>query len=562
MKVSLKRSAALILAGLTSVSMLSACGGTGSGSQAASQAGSTVQSAASGTQPSANTTHKLSMLTSDNDNKYIKFADREKYDSWQVFEKWLKEQNLEISFETVPSDQYKVVVQTRLASGSNLPDIVNISPVDQTTALNLAKQGTIVPINKLLKEHGDGSVEKFLENEAPFATKLTTASDGNIYWFSGIQKTTYNKKLASTCQMIAIRKDWLDKLGLKAPTNAQEFKDVLTQFREKDANGNGAKDEEIAVDASGFLTGVAQWFGMSPNLVSLDPVTKKITSPWYQKGAKEYFKYMNELAKAGLLETGVIGATTDDLMSQKISENKVGATVTYAMQKWLEPSIKGSATKAEYMPIGPLNAVEGITPISATEASTLLMATNFAVTKNCKDQDGVAKLLSIIYSDKYETLCSGGIEGVEYKTVNGIRETQPGYANAYWAQNAKDGKSSLDKLVGNVLPKLRFAQMETEINNPELEKSKADYQKKVIEYTPSVAYDPTSYLALPDTDQLAKQTELSTNLTTYSSELATKLILGQEPLDNWDQDMAKLKKLGLDDLIAIDQKLYEKYTNG
>ena len=39
-----------------------------------------------------------------------------------------------------------------------------------------------------------------------------------------------------------IRQDWLDNLGLKAPTNMDEFEAVIKAFTEDDPDGNGQKD--------------------------------------------------------------------------------------------------------------------------------------------------------------------------------------------------------------------------------------------------------------------------------------------------------------------------------
>ena len=45
---------------------------------------------------------------------------------------------------------------------------------------------------------------------------------------------------------------------------------------------------------------------------------------------------------------------------------------------------------------------------------------------------------------------------------------------------------------------------------------------------------------------------------TYSEELLTKLILGQQSMDDWDTYMADLERLGLDQLIEINQARYDR----
>lgn len=70
-----------------------------------------------------------------------------------------------------------------------------------------------------------------------------------------------------------------------------------------------------------------------------------------------------------------------------------------------------------------------------------------------------------------------------------------------------------------------------------------------------------NYLAIPNDQQLEKKTKILTNLNTYSQELATKLALGQKSLDDWDQYISELKKLGLDELMKIDQQLLDRYNS-
>lgn len=43
-------------------------------------------------------------------------------------------------------------------------------------------------------------------------------------------------------QVMVIRQDWLDNLGLKAPATLDEFEAVIRAFTEDDPDGNGKKD--------------------------------------------------------------------------------------------------------------------------------------------------------------------------------------------------------------------------------------------------------------------------------------------------------------------------------
>ena len=66
-------------------------------------------------------------------------------------------------------------------------------------------------------------------------------------------------------------------------------------------------------------------------------------------------------------------------------------------------------------------------------------------------------------------------------------------------------------------------------------------------------------MAVPTQEEQSRKLELITDLTTYSEETLTNLILGRLSLDGWDGYIAELKALGLDDYLAIQQARYERY---
>lgn len=546
-KRSLKRLYFAVSLMLTAVLLLSACG---TGTKTKSATGTKAKSGV------------LKILAPLSDNPEILFKDRDQYYSWQEFQKMLDEKGIKLEFETVPTaDQYKVVVQTRLASANDLPDIVNITPVDNTTALNLAKQGIILPINNIINKNNIGAaVKKFWSESAPMVPKLITAPDGNIYWVPNIQVISYKGKInnGSTNMAINIRKDWLDKLNLQTPKTADEFYNDMKAFRDNDVNGSGAADEVLAFDPSGFDNGIAQWFGLGTAISSVSINENKVVSPWYQPGIKDYFKYLNKLVKDGIIDTTLIGENTSDLQNQKMAENKISATFSYCMQTWLEPQVKSGG--AEYMPIAQLTAVDGIKPSLSIEPYYYVWG-KWAVTKNCKNLDSAALLLDAIYSDKYASLMAYGVEGKSYDVVNGIKTLKAGIDNAHWKEMAQNKTSPGDRLWGDsILPRMRFAPLESELTTAPEYKSKQQVEF-LKDYSNIYPNNNDMYLVLPDDNQLNEKTKILTDLSTYSKELATKLALGQASLDNWDKYISDLKKLGLDKLLNIDQQLLDKYNS-
>ena len=133
-----------------------------------------------------------------------------------------------------------------------------------------------------------------------------------------------------------------------------------------------------------------------------------------------------------------------------------------------------------------------------------------------------------------------------------------GIGGAYWEQNAKDRKTPGGSLwSGCVFPTVSLYTMESQFTSrPE---HKNEFQKSVVfqdAVYPDAKY---CYMAIATDEQNARKAALTTDLSTYSSELVTDFILGRASFDDWDQYIAQMQELGLDELIEIEQSQYDKF---
>ncbi len=60
-------------------------------------------------------------------------------------------------------------------------------------------------------------------------------------------------------------------------------------------------------------------------------------------------------------------------------------------------------------------------------------------------------------------------------------------------------------------------------------------------------------------EEVSRLSELNANLNTFRDEWITKFIVGQEPLSNWDEYLAGMKRLGIEEVIDIANRGYERY---
>ncbi|WP_168119716.1 extracellular solute-binding protein [Paenibacillus sp. HB172176] len=152
-------------------------------------------------------------------------------DNWPVFKQAAEWTNITLH-GTIPQSATNAdqLFHLMMTSGS-IDDIV------ETTKDNFSKygsQGEFVPLDTLIDQYAP-HYKAFLEQN-PDVRRNATSADGHMYFIPFVSDGELSTGWF-------IRQDWLDKLNLDVPTNVQQFHDVLTAFRDGDPNGNGKQDE-------------------------------------------------------------------------------------------------------------------------------------------------------------------------------------------------------------------------------------------------------------------------------------------------------------------------------
>ena len=98
----------------------------------------------------------------------------------------------------------------------------------------------------------------------------------------------------------------------------------------------------------------------------------------------------------------------------------------------------------------------------------------------------------------------------------------------------------------------------------DIEASFARYTPFNVEQTKVWAKDPNYDLFLPgrltytaaETDQIAR---LLTDIRTYASETIQQILQGSKSINVWDDYIATLERLGVDEVTQITQDAYDRY---
>jgi len=153
-----------------------------------------------------------------------------------VFTKWAKEKfGIEFKFlwtVTGASDVYDNKLQLMLSSNEPLPDVFRVSKKEQIS--ELIASGRVMDLTDAIEQYASPRLKEMYA-QFPGVTYPSTF-EGRQYGIPVVSGGNVSDPV------MWIRQDWLDKLGLQAPTTVEEFENVMDAFVNQDPDGNGQKD--------------------------------------------------------------------------------------------------------------------------------------------------------------------------------------------------------------------------------------------------------------------------------------------------------------------------------
>ena len=224
----IKKMTALLMTAAMTVS-LAACGGSGQSTGAASGtegAGSTEGSAQADDGGNVELTymHKLNGT-----EKYVGSDDINNNVYTRCYQ---DELGITLKYTIAAAgDDYTQKLTMAIAS-NDLPDLMDLPPEEFS---ELANAGMLADITEAYDTYASDLLKETIEVDG--GVQLASAKvDGKLYGLPQLSAAD------GTCDLLWIRTDWLDNLGLKAPTTMDELLEVARAFRYDDPDGNGQDD--------------------------------------------------------------------------------------------------------------------------------------------------------------------------------------------------------------------------------------------------------------------------------------------------------------------------------
>ncbi|MFD2611617.1 extracellular solute-binding protein [Paenibacillus gansuensis] len=164
----------------------------------------------------------------------VKFKNGETMEN-NVHTKWAKEKlgiDIKTDWTVANGDALKTKLRLALAANQTMPDVLAFR--DDELANELIQSGKFMEVGPLFEKYASASWKEAMSGDP--SVWNTYIRDGKKYGIP-ILDYAYN-----TDEVLWIRQDWLDKLGMKAPATIDELEKTIEAFSTQDPDGNGKKD--------------------------------------------------------------------------------------------------------------------------------------------------------------------------------------------------------------------------------------------------------------------------------------------------------------------------------
>ena len=426
-----------------------------------------------------------------------------------------------------------------------LPDIIH-KWFSLSTLEELLNDGVIYDLTEYLPKYAPDYWETLNKPEYADVKKAVTTSDGKQVMIPTFAESSFN----TTYQGPVVRKDWLDECGLNEPVTLEDWEEMLTMFKEKYGATLGLASNVFAggglfqSGAGAYTNLAARWYIDDNNTVQFAAVGPE----W-----KEYIEVLNRWYENGLINKDSLTMDNTALRTKALN-NEIGAS--YVALSQLTNFIidaENSNLDAEWIGVEYPRTAEGEPTCYIQTVSTKWANTGSVITTSCPEDRLITALqfLNYGYTEEGSMYWAYGEEGVSY-TLNDKGEVE-------WTDlvlNDKQGiNDAVRKYTGSAnspisIQRSRFEQLK---NSQEC----TDAVYKWIDNTNAHAHYVPS-LSLTDQENVT-YTDKWAAINSYVKEMALKFATGEVSLDEYDNYVAQLNKMGLQECRDIQQAAYERY---
>ncbi len=481
----------------------------------------------------------------------------------QAFVKMAKEYlNIDIKFLWIaPANQYEQKFGVSMASGE-LPDIIKVNPTNFHT---LKENEQLADLTDTYNNYASGLFKEYAEKD-PTTLKFGSF-DGKMYGIPRYSDVRRNMNL------MFIRQDWLDTLGLSIPKTVDELKNVAIAFAKNDPDGN-SKDDTVAFGLSkdvlswGFDIGaVMNSFGSYP-MKWTKGADGKLVPGEIQPQTKTALEYLSVLYKEGALDKEFVLKDADKISEELIAGKAGIAYGPWWLYEWPLNMNKDNQKDANWVSVQIPGMTEGTGKSIVNRADIYEF---YAVNSACKNPEAVIKLFNLycdssVNTEKYGTLVlpEGGNVWNWVPTIYG-NPFDIEAANERFNKALNDEEFAAKEFTEEELKSLGYYKDYNAFIAGNGTWDGANFGGIMARLTPDGGWGVTQKVFESGNIEYnefggtvtATQQEKGASLDKMTAEIFLKIITGDSPISDFDTYVENWKKLGGDQITIEVNEWYE-----
>lgn len=398
--------------------------------------------------------------------------------------------------------------------------------------------GLLVDVSEYINKYTN--MRDYYNKMNPMTLFYDTEEDGSMYRMPAAVAEP-------SCETLWIRQDWLNNLNMEIPTTIEELNEVLRAFTEDDPDGNGVNDTYgLGGHGENFntvwpwiqsydYTDATRWVVTEDGTVGYGPAMEN-TKKWLADVAELYAK--------GWIKPNIIQANDRD---QEMVNGGFG--VTYSWCTWnnadnaIMKAFYETHPDAKWVPI---DMVKGENGNPQNASSTAAAWAKFAFTSSCTDPERLFAIWDDMASDEVYIERIFGIEGEDYTFDDN---------GDYVAIHNPEGDDNTALNLGlNMFYAIFYRTDEAQL-------SKTKSTLELFDRSIATSRDRFGQLVeWQDSTKLTNWMEVSTDISDEANRYMWAVIAGEDSIDNWDNYIATLNSLGLQEAVEEAQTVYDEQS--
>ena len=393
---------------------------------------------------------------------------------------------------------------------------------------------------------------KALFDEYPDFYKQSVTDAGTLYMFPFAREICLaeENKILNCFQGPAYRKDLADALNIAEPRTIDELYAMFKAFKAEYG------DDFIpycarALDAPNGIFAICAAYGfLSDFYLEGDTVSYGVLSPNF----KAYLETMVKWYSEGLIDPDFM-ANDGDSFKAKITNGDAGFYIGSQGGNWvtfckvLETTVPEANLAYMHWPAGP----DGKAYSSQTAVDHIVGGSGAAITTQNTNLDACLRYLDYGYSKEGIYLLNYGIEGDTYEVVDGkVNFT------------AKINDAAAEKGMDFVMGQYAFGGISSwaTLQAVDLVSITRTYpgQAETVYTWGDCSHDLILPPISPTVDEATKLANIMNQIKTYRDETVAKIVMGQLPISECDTMVAKIKEMGIDEALEIENAALDRYN--